>query len=214
MEKLYIIVNVDGFFLSHRLPIALEAKKRGYDVTVFAIPEANGGDEIRSHGLNFIPLPTSRSGMNIFKELNVVFFLLRHFIKGKPDLVHNVAVKPVTYGSIAAKLSKVPKVINALSGLGFLFINSNENKLVHRLVNSIFKYAFKNPRLRFILQNQDDFDMIKRIEVLEANQIFLIKGSGVDINEFSFSIENGEQIQVVLPSRMLWDKIDIKPVKK
>ena len=206
-KKLFLVVNVDWFFLSHRLPIALEAKERGYEVTIFAIEEGGHGDEIRQHGFRFIPLPTSRSGTNIFQELNVLWFLYKIYKKEKPDIIHHVAVKPVTYGSVAAKLAKIPKVVNALSGLGFLFINADQNKFIHRLVNGVFRYGFKNPNLKFILQNRDDYKLIQQLDVLDKQQIFIIKGSGVDLATFPFTeMVNGEELKVVLPARMLWDK--------
>ena len=205
--KLFLVVNVDWFFLSHRLPIALEARNRGYEVTVFAIEEGNHGEEIRNYGLNFVPLPTSRSGTNIFNELKVLLFLFKWYRKEKPDIVHHVAMKPVTYGSVAAKLAKIPRVVNALSGLGFLFINKEDNKLIHSIVNTLFKFGFRNPNLRFILQNNDDLDLIRKFNILSDRQIHLIKGSGVDLNQFHYSEEkNTSPIKVVLPSRMLWDK--------
>lgn len=206
-KKLFLVVNVDWFFVSHRLPIALEAKKKGYEVTVFAIEEGGHGEEIRSYGLKFIPIPTSRSGTNIFTELKVLWFLYQHYRREKPDVIHHVAVKPVTYGSLAAKWAKIPRVVNALSGLGFLFINAEKNKWVHSLVTAVFKYGFNNPNLRFILQNQDDFKMIQEFETLNSQQIFLIKGSGVSLTEFDYTPEvPAEKIRVVLPARMLWDK--------
>jgi glycosyltransferase involved in cell wall biosynthesis len=205
--KLFLIVNVDWFFLSHRLPIALEAKQKGYQVTVFAIEEAGKGDYIRSLGFRFIPLPTSRSGTNFLQELQVLWFLSRWYRKEKPDVVHHVAVKPVTYGSVAAKLTKVPKVVNALSGLGFLFINAGKNPIVHYLVTLGFKYGFRNRNLHFILQNKDDYEMIKKIGVLKDEQLTIIKGSGVDLDEYQFTLEKTiDAIQVMLPARMLWDK--------
>lgn len=207
VKKLFLVVNVDWFFVSHRMPIALRALEEGYDVTVFSIEEAGLGDEIRSKGLKFVPLPTSRAGTNLFTEFKVLLFLLRKYREGKPDVIHHVAVKPVTYGSIAAKLAKVPKVVNALSGLGFLFINSNQNRLLHWFVNSIFKYGFNNPNLRFILQNRDDFQMIQEVGVLKEEQIFMIKGSGVDLNRFQYKPEpESKPIIVLLAARMLWDK--------
>jgi glycosyltransferase involved in cell wall biosynthesis len=204
--KLFLVVNVDWFFVSHRLPIALEALKRGYDVTIFSI-DTGRADEIRSHGLRFIPLPTSRAGMNILQEIKVLMLLFRYYRNEKPDIVHHVAVKPVTYGSLVAKILGVPKVVNALSGLGFLFINADKNRLVHSIVNRVFKFGFKNKNLTFILQNHDDFAMIKNIGVLEDHQIKLIKGSGVDLTSFHFTEEKPTQtLKVILPARMLYDK--------
>jgi glycosyltransferase involved in cell wall biosynthesis len=206
VKKLFIVVNVDWFFLSHRLPIALEALKRGYDVTICAI-DTGKKKEIESYGLKFKPLPTSRSGTNAITELKVLLFLLNWYRREKPDIVHHVAMKPVTYGSIAAKCIGVKRVVNALSGLGFLFINADKNKIIHSLLSRFFKFGFNNPNLRFILQNQDDLGMIKDLKILKDNQVFLIKGSGVSLSSFKYIIEpDTTSLKIVLPARMLWDK--------
>lgn len=206
MKKLFLVINVDWFFLSHRLPIALEAKNRGYNVTVFTI-DTGRKEEIESYGFRCIALPTSRAGTNVWDEMKVVWLLYRYYKKERPDIVHHVAVKPVTYGSLAAKWAKVPKVVNALSGLGFLYINADQNKLIHKFLHLLFRYSFKNPNITFILQNQDDMKLIQDLNILDSHQIKLIKGSGVDLNLFSYTEEtNKEKIRVVLPARMLWDK--------
>lgn len=207
MKDYFLVVNVDWFFLSHRLPIALEAKKRGYKVTIFAIEEGGHGDEIRSHGFDFIPLPTSRSGSNIFRELKVLWLLFKKYRKTKPAIVHHVAMKPVTYGSIAAKWAKCPNVVNAFAGLGFLFINSGSNRILSTIVQKVFTYGFRNKYLKFILQNPDDAEMVRSLDVVDDKKIFIIKGSGVDLNKFSFSVPpKGDVIKVIMVARMLFDK--------
>ncbi len=205
-NKFFFVVNVDWFFLSHRLPIALEAKKRGYDVTIVTI-ETDKRAEIESYEFTFIPIPTSRAGTNIFRELKVLFFLWNLYRKNRPDIVHHVGVKPVTYGSVAAKLIQLPKVVNALSGMGYLFINKDKNMLAHKLVMFLFRFGFKNPNLRFILQNKDDLSDIKQLNILDENHVFLIKGSGVDLDEFTYTpLPSNKRVRVLLPARMLWDK--------
>lgn len=206
VDKLFLVVNVDWFFLSHRLPIALEAQKRGYEVTIFTI-DTGKKKEIESYGFRCISLPTSRAGTILWNEMKVVWLLYKYYKRERPQIVHHVAVKPVTYGSLAAKLARVPKVVNALAGLGFLFINADQNKFLHKTLNLVFRYSFNNPQIRFILQNQDDLDMIQNLNILKPNQIKLIKGSGVDLNYFSYCQETSDEIiRVVLPARMLWDK--------
>lgn len=204
--KLFLVVNVDWFFLSHRLPIALAAKKRGYEVTIFTI-DTGRKKEIESFGFRCVSLPTSRSGTRVWEELKVIHLLYKYYKNERPDIVHHVAVKAVTYGSIAAKLTNVPKVVNALSGLGFLFINADQNKILHNILNLVFRYSFNNANITFILQNNDDFKMIQNMNLLKKHQIKLIKGSGVDLSLFSFHEEvESQRLKVVLPSRMLWDK--------
>ena len=206
-KKLIFVVSVDWFFVSHRLPIALEAIKKGYEVTVMAVEEGHQGDFIRSHGIQFIPLPSTRAGMNILRELRVLLLMFLTYLREKPDIVHHVGVKPVTYGSLICKILRIDLVVNALAGMGFLFINSEKSKWAHQLIIQLFKWGFKNPNIQFILQNEDDYALIDGLNVLEKNQLFLIKGSGVDVNKFSFSEEpQTAKLKVLLPARMLWDK--------
>lgn len=202
-----MVVNVEWFFLSHRLPIALEAQRRGYEVTIFATEERGQGTIIRQHGFRFIPLPTTRSGTHLLQEMRVLWMLYRWYKRERPDIVHHVAVKPVTYGSIAARLAQVPRVVNALSGLGFLFINADQNRWLHRLVMWAFHYGFRNPRLRFILQNPDDYAMIQNLGIFKKEQLSLIKGSGVDLEAYPLTALPSQMPRLVLlPARMLWDK--------
>lgn len=207
VKDYFLVVNVDWFFLSHRLPIALRAQKEGYKVTIFAIEEGGHGNEIRSYGFDFFPLPTSRSGSNIFKELKVLWLLFREYRRTKPAIVHHVALKPVTYGSLAAKWAGCSNVINAFAGLGFLFINSHSNQILSSLVKRVFTYAFRNNNLKFILQNPDDAEMVRSLNLVDDKKIFIIKGSGVDLNRFSYSISpKSDVIKIILVARMLYDK--------
>jgi glycosyltransferase involved in cell wall biosynthesis len=208
MDKmnLFIVVNVDWFFLSHRLPIALEAIKSGYKVTVFTI-DTGRVSEIESYGLRCIKLPTSRSGTNVFKELKVILLLLYYYIKEKPQVVHHVSLKPITYGSIVAKIVKTPKVINAFSGLGYLFINKEKNLISFLILTKILRFVFKNNKLEYIIQNEDDKNILHSYFNIDLSKIYLIKGSGIDLTFFQYTAPvKKPTVQIVLPSRMLWDK--------
>lgn len=207
MTSLFLVVNVDWFFLSHRLPIALEAKRRGFDVTVLAIEEEGKGEEIRSHDLKFIPLPSTRGGMNILEDLKLISFLAKVYKAHKPDIIHHVAIKPVIYGSIAARYSGMKNVINAISGLGSMFV---ENELVSfktRLLKILYRYSFNYSPIKAIVQNMDDWNMLQRITRIPTENLRLVKGSGVDLNDYNFSKEpDGKPIVFLLVGRMLWDK--------
>ncbi len=206
MPKFFLAVNVDWFFLSHRLPIALEALKRGYEVTIFTIDTGRKA-EIESYGLRCISLPTSRSGTNIWQELKVIALFWRYYKKEKPDIIHHVAIKPVTYGSIVCRFLNIKNVTNALSGMGFLFANPEKVSLTRRILLFLFKIAFKNPSLKFIFQNEDDLSIVVQSGVVDKKQCHIIKGSGVSLSEFSYTPEpNNDKVRFTLPARMLTDK--------
>ncbi len=205
MPSLFLVVNVDWFLLTHRLPIALEAKKKGYDVTIVAI-DSGYSDQITKHGFKFIPIPMSRSGLNIFVELKTILFFIQLYKKHKPDIIHQVAMKPVIYGSIASKFVKVGKVVNALPGLGFALSDSS-NFLLRKTMKQLFKFAFSNGNMRFIFQNHDDYNEVVGLNIVDKKNVFIIKGSGVDLHEFAFTREPvQEKVMFFLPARILADK--------
>lgn len=192
--------------MSHRLPLALAARDAGFEVTV-ATRVSEHGDAIRTAGLNLIPFEWSRRGMNPLRELIVLIRLVLLYRREKPDLVHQVALKPVLYGSIAARMTGSLRVVNAIAGMGFIF---SSTALLARLLRPLIVGAFRmllggRDRL-LILQNPDDLQLLVDAKVTVADQVRLIRGSGVDPQYFTWSAEPAGVPLVVLASRMLWDK--------
>lgn len=204
-KKLLIVVNVDWFFLSHRLPIAKAAQKKGFDVTILT---QNTGrfEEIKKEGLNVVDIPFKRSGTNILNELKVIYSLKKEFKKHKPDVIHNVALKASIYGSIAGKWTKSGRIINAISGLGFVFSNEKAGFL-KKILLKMMDFAFKSSLVQFIFQNPDDYQLFLEYGfVTEVNSI-IIKGSGIDLNNYNYSEQpQNDKLVIVLVARMLEDK--------
>lgn len=138
MRILYI-VNDAGFFLSHRLSLALAAREKGYDVHVAAAPVPGYG-AIERAGLTFHPLMFRRSALGPVGELRTFLALYWLIHRLHPDLVHNVTIKPVLYGSLAARLVGVPAIVNAISGLGTVFLAHGIRAwLLRRLVEAAYR---------------------------------------------------------------------------
>src|SRR5690349_18699906 len=153
--RVLIVVNVEWFFLSHRLPIALGLLRAGCDVEVAASVEQDRQGEIEAHGLRFTRLPLSRGSTNPLREFLLIWRLYRLYRHKRPDVVHHVAVKPVLYGSLAARLARVPAVVNAVPGLGYLFSGAS---LRRRLATAGYRICCRGRRNRFIFQNPEDRD--------------------------------------------------------
>lgn len=203
--KLFIIVNVDWFFLSHRLPVALAAKSAGWDVTIVTADTGKLKD-IEAVGLEAINLPMSRSGMNILEELETLKFLMKLYRRERPDVVHHVGMKTILWGTLAAKFCRVDGVVNAVSGLGGFFADEN-NGMLNRTVMKVLKFGHGRPNLLCIFQNDDDWTLYVRHGIIEHGQGRYIKGSGVDLNEFCMTQEpDGGRINVVLTARMITEK--------
>lgn len=203
--KLFIIVNVDWFFLSHRLPVALAAQKAGWDVTIVTA-DTGKLNKIREYGLKVINLPMSRSGMNIFEELKTLHFLYKLYKQEKPDVIHHVGMKTILWGTLAAKYAKVKGVVNAISGLGGFFAEDNKG-LLSKVMPKVLKFSHKRKNLLCIFQNDDDWGLYVKHGIIKHEQGRFIKGSGVDLNQFCYTPEpEAGKIKVMLTARMIVEK--------
>lgn len=204
--KILYFITEDWYFCSHRLPLALAARDAGYDVAVVTNVNEHA-DVIRRAGIRLIPFDLSRKGMNPASELAVLARLIALYRKEKPDIVHQVAMKPVLYGSLAARLSGVSRVVNALAGLGYIFTSDQPKaRFLRPVIGSAFRGLLNSRRSRLILQNQDDRAKFIRKRFISEKRIRLIRGSGVDTAVFVPTPEPPGVPVVILPSRMLWDK--------
>jgi len=208
MPRLLFVVNDMGFFLSHRLPIAVAAQQSGFDVHI-AAPSGTQVAALRAHGFSFHLWPVTRSGKNPFAEILLIGKLTRIFRQLKPDILHLVTIKPVLYGGIAVWLAHVGGVVAAVTGLGFVFSSSDLKARVSRfLAADLYRLALKHSRLCVIFQNRDDTEIISRLAALKPEKICLIRGSGVDLAEYVFSPlpPSVELPIVVLAARLLKSK--------
>ena len=204
--RLLYFVTEDWYFCSHRLALAVAAQEAGYEVTVLT-RVAEHGDLIRSQGLRLLPIALSRQGMNPVRELRLMRRVVRAYRQVRPHLVHQVALKPILYGSLAARLVGVPYVVNALAGLGFLFSSERPRaRLLRPLVKLGFHHLLRGEGNRVILQNPDDRDLLTGALRVPADRVRLIRGAGVDLNRFRPTSEPEGPPVVVLASRLLWDK--------
>ena len=200
------LVTEDWYFWSHRLPFARAVRDAGATVLV-ACRYQDHRLKIETEGFTAIHIPFDRSGLNPIRDYKTYKHILEIYQRHKPDLVHQVAMKPVLYGSIAAGKVDLPAVVNAMAGLGFLFIsNSWKMRLLRPVIERLFRKLNNRRHTKLIVQNGDDAELfISRIGV-EPEQITVIRGSGVDTDRFHPMPERPGTPVAVCVSRMLWDK--------
>jgi glycosyltransferase involved in cell wall biosynthesis len=201
-----MVANVDWFFISHRMCIAEKAKLNGWDVYV-ACQDSGRSNEIIEKGLNFINITFSRSGTNVLEELKTIKKFYRLYKDLRPDIVHHITLKPVIYGSVVSKITKIGATVNAISGLGYNFTGDRKG-VTQKIMIRLMKFGFSQKKVSIIFQNQDDCMEVKSLGVVnDKNKINFIKGSGVDLLKFNQSeFINTGKIKVLFPARMLWDK--------
>ncbi len=204
--RLLYLVTEDWYFCSHRLELAIAAREAGFDVTVATRVSQHAG-RIRGEGINLVPLSWSRRSTHPVQELAALREVIAVYRSLRPDVVHHVALKPVLYGSLAARLTKVPQVINAIAGLGYVFASHDVKAgLLRPFLRAAFRLLLDQKNARLIVQNQDDLAQFTNERIVDTARMFLIRGSGVNLDQFKLVSEPKGIPLVVLPARMLRDK--------
>jgi glycosyltransferase involved in cell wall biosynthesis len=203
-KKIVYLVNVDWFFMSHRLPLARAARDAGAEVIV-AAGDTGKGKQLEGEGIKFVPLPFSRQGTRPLHEVSTIGAIFSFLRKTKPDILHTVSIKPVLYGSLLSRIMGQWWVVNAVSGLGFVFSKDRKATLLRKGLSLFYKIALRNPKRITIFQNSSDLETMVSGRFLEKEQAVLIKGSGVDCDLYK-PAPFPEKPVVMLASRMLWDK--------
>jgi len=204
--KLFFVVNEARFFISHRLALGLTAIARGDDVWVITAPNT-GEEKLAHYGFKHVSVPLTRSGFTLLQEIAAYRALKKVYRQEKPDLVHHVTIKPVIYGSLAARAAKVAAVVNAVPGLGFVFSRRGLRAAgLRMLVNTLYRFAFANINMRVIFQNSEDQREFVGLGIVRREQTVLIRGSGVDLDAYDPCSEPDAPPVFVLVARMLSDK--------
>ncbi len=204
--KILFLVTEDWYFWSHRLPIARGIRNEGIEVLVATrINQYN--DHIANEGFRVIPISLKRKSKNIIREIYSILEIIRIYRKEKPDIVHHIAIKPISYGSFAAWIAGVPHVVNAFTGLGFIFIKKGRlASAIRKLIIFIYRLAFSSKNIFAIFQNPDDLKLFVDLHIVKNDKAVLIRGSGVDIAHFLNLPEPAGIPVITLASRMIWDK--------
>jgi len=206
LKTLFIVVNVDWFFLSHRKEIALAAQNAGYDVTIITCNTGKKQD-IEKLGLKVIDLPMDRTGTNLLKELKTFLFLFNLYRKKKPSVVHHVGLKVILIGGLASRFAKVKGVVNAISGLGISFSQENINSLSTRLLILVLRFSHKIQNLKVIFQNNEDRAIFIENKIIRKNQAEFTNGSGIDLTDFTYTPEpTTGKIKIIITARMIIEK--------
>ncbi|KWV59457.1 glycosyl transferase family 1 [Bradyrhizobium macuxiense] len=181
--KLIFLVTEDWYFWSHRLPMARAAREAGFEVGVATRVKLHG-DRIRSEGFSLYPLSWTRGSLSVLQFFRAVGEVGSLYRREKPDIVHHIALKSVVIGGIAAKLWRVPHVVNALTGLGHLFASDEfKSRVLRFLVGPFLKLSLQRQGSVVLLQNSDDRALLTRLGYCDASAS-VIRGSGIDLRRY------------------------------
>jgi len=214
-KRLLVVDGSARFLLSVRGPVLQAAVHAGHEVTACAALDTsmhdvqfeNMEDKYQQIGVTFRELHMQRQGMNPLHDLRACVELWIVMRQIQPDVVLSYSVKSSLYGSLAAKLSRVPRIFSAITGLGYLFspASSMHGFLMKVAQRSLGMALSTNNRVFF--QNPDDRDLFLELGLLpDENRAVVVAGSGVDITYFSMVPFPSSSITFLMVARLQYHK--------
>ena len=200
------LVTEDWYFVSHRLALAQAAIGAGFRVVVATRVQAHG-DTLRAAGCEVRAVGWRRSGNTPFDHWRAWREVLLVYQEVRPDLAHHVALKPVVFGALAARVTGVTRIVSAVAGLGFGFSSDSLRARVLRpFLRRLLALALRGEKHRVIVQNTDDQVTVVRGRLAPSARVLLIRGAGVPTEVFYPGEPAAGPPIVVLVARLLWDK--------
>ena len=213
-RKILYIINEAYFFLSHKSELASYVNNLDYEVSVAVpydhvwAPKNFNVSELIERGYIVHQYKLSRRGQNIFREIFSFLAILKIIYIAKPDILHLMTIKPIIYGGISTYFFKVPNIIFSITGLGQIFTAKGKIATLRKICISIFlKFIFYKKNCKVIVQNSNDYKNLVDKKIISKDKLYTIKGSGINLDKYFFSIEPKNSIPyVIMASRLIWEK--------
>lgn len=203
-----LFANTEWYLFNFRRSLAVGLREAGFNVLLVS-PPGPYGEKLRALGFRWLPAPMERRSLNPLRELRLLVWLTRMMRHEKAALVHGFTIKCAVYGSLAARLAGVGARVNAVAGMGYVFISQDLRAILLRpMVRGLLRLALGGRGSRLILQNPDDLALFLGAGLVDAADVTVIPGSGVDCTRFQPALHpaRGNAMRVLLASRLLWDK--------
>jgi glycosyltransferase involved in cell wall biosynthesis len=234
------IVVVAGYapsLVNFRGPLLRALVARGHKVMALAPPDEPGAPDtavaLRALGVELIRFPMQRGGVDPLQDLRTLRALRREFLELKPELILAYTIKPVIYGSLAARwaargleASGAPVMASLITGLGYGFGGLeldagpgaqqwSGRRLLSELVVRLYRKALENNRV-VLFQNPDDRDLFASLGIInqkggQGQRVAVVAGSGVDLGHYAVAPpvladgHTGAPIFLCI-ARLLWAK--------
>jgi glycosyltransferase involved in cell wall biosynthesis len=205
-----LVANTSWYLYNFRLPLMRQLRQAGYHVAAVA-PRDSYSSLLEADGISVHHWMVTRSSINPLLELRAIVDLVRVYQREQPDLVHHFTIKACLYGTIAAKLAPVYRVINAVTGLGHVFLGQRRRtRLLRQGLKPVYRAVFMARRARVVFQNADDQEHLIQLGITEPSRTCLIRSSGVDIEYFQPETDTAGRfhptLQLLFPSRLIREK--------
>ena len=162
----------------------------GRGMRVLALAPDHDGESrkaLAALGAEPVDVPLSRAGLNPLEDLKTLRALSRVLGDLKPDVLVPYTIKPVIWGTLAARKAGIDHVVPMITGLGYAFMEGRGLK--ERATRAIAQWLYRLALSRadhVIFQNPDDRDLMRARAILpEHVPASIVNGSGIDCAAFT-----------------------------
>jgi len=206
MRKFILVANTDWYLYNFKASLVTELRLLGAEV-VLVSPPGSFSMAFQDWGLRWIPWDVGRKTISPWQEFSAIVNLLRIYFRERPDLVHHHTIKPVLYGTLAARLVGVKSIINAVTGRGYVFLGDDRRaRWLRFFIKPFYRLILLSRHVGVIFENQEDRQAFISQNLVTEDQTWLVESVGVDPERFSPKPEPEGEVTILLAARMLWDK--------
>lgn len=212
-KKIILIGTVASSFYGFRADLIRTLLKKGHQVYAFTSEyTAEDLKKIEKLGATPITYTLNRGGLNPLADIIATYRLSKKIKEINPDLVFSYFSKPVIFGTLAAKLAKVPRVIGMLEGLGYTFTEqpeglSKKTQLIKKI--QVFLYKIALPQLdQLIFLNPDDPKDLLEQHAIQVKKVEVLGGIGLNLKDYPYQPLNSIHfpIKFLFIGRLLKEK--------
>jgi len=209
--KIGFLSHVDINLYLFRLPIMQRLVQKGWKVYAIA-PKGRYWEKFGKFGIIPIDYQIDRKSLHPVKEFQSIQSIYRVLKPLQLDIIHTFTAKPNIYGTFAAKLARVPKIVNLVEGLGSYYIEDNniKNRAVRTIIELLYKIAFKLSD-KVIFVNSDDPKYMLQNKIITFDKVEVIKSVGIDVEYYNPAKVNFIKFSthkpvVMMVGRAIWHK--------
>ena len=202
--RILLFANTDWFLFNFKRSLALALREAGHEVVLLS-PPGEFAAKLQEEGFAWRAFPLSRSGINPLSEFAAIWRLWCLYREIRPDLVHHFTIKCVIYGSFAARLAGVARIVNSITGLGFAILaDTPKARLIRPVVLALYRLALRGSQVLF--QNRDNLQTLEGFGVLNQAQASVVPGDGIDTDRFAPPAAHEPGRVVLMMGRLLASK--------
>lgn len=177
--RIAFVGNTSFSLYKFRLGVMKSFVKEGFNVYAIA-PEDEYSTFFEKEEIKYIPISIDNKGTNAFKDIKLIFDLIKVYKNNHFDFIFHYTIKPNIYGSISSRILHIPSIA-ITTGLGYSF---TKKSFLNFIVKKLYKFALNRVEEVWFLNLHDQQYFIQN-KIVTPNKVFLLHGEGIDSNYYS-----------------------------